>query len=69
MPTIYDALAPDGQLCPDYIASNVQNTTNGFTAALTLAGPACQAFGNDIVDLLLEVQYQTKGDASSLALT
>lgn len=38
----------------------MKNTTQGFTADLTIAGSNCQAFGNDIADLLLEVQYQTK---------
>lgn len=35
-------------------------TDSGFTADLTIGGPNCQAFGNDIADLVLEVQYQTK---------
>lgn len=59
-PTIYDSKAPDPQQCPGYKASNVAQTSNGFTADLTIAGSNCQAFGNDISDLVLEVQYQTK---------
>ncbi|KAF2168529.1 glycoside hydrolase family 31 protein [Zasmidium cellare ATCC 36951] len=59
-PTIYDAQAPDPQKCPGYTASNVHNSTDGFNAELTIAGSHCQAFGNDIDDLLLEVQYQTQ---------
>ncbi|KAK5125415.1 hypothetical protein LTR85_000524 [Meristemomyces frigidus] len=35
-------------------------SVSGFTADLTIAGPHCQAFGNDIDALTLEVQYQTK---------
>lgn len=33
---------------------------HGFAATLTIAGANCQAFGNDIADLTLEVSYQTK---------
>ena len=33
---------------------------HGFTVDLTIAGANCQAFGNDIADLTLEVSYQTK---------
>lgn len=59
-PTIYDESAPNPQDCPGYIASNVLKTDSGFTAALTIAGANCQAFGNDIADLVLEVQFQAK---------
>lgn len=55
-----DGSAPDPQACPGYKASNLVNTTQGFTADLTIAGDNCQAFGNDIADLALEVSYQTK---------
>ncbi|KAF2716784.1 glycoside hydrolase family 31 protein [Polychaeton citri CBS 116435] len=58
-PTILDPTAPDPQACPGYIASNVVQSGHGFTADLTIAGPHCQAFGNDIDDLTLEVSYQT----------
>lgn len=61
VPAIYDPTAPDPQVvCPGYKASNVVNTTQGFTADLVLAGAACSAYGNDIADLTLTVQYQTK---------
>ncbi|KAM0720338.1 hypothetical protein Q7P37_004474 [Cladosporium fusiforme] len=60
-PTILDASAPDSQTCPGYKASNVVNSTSGFTADLAIAGDACSAYGNDINDLTLEVTYQTKG--------
>lgn len=33
---------------------------HGFTADLTIAGNNCQAYGNDIADLTLEVSYQAK---------
>jgi alpha-glucosidase len=58
-PTIYDAAAPNPQDCPGYTASNVAKTSQGFTADLTISGPNCQAFGNDIAELILEVNYQT----------
>lgn len=59
-PTIYDDSAPDSQVCPGYKASNVAENDHGFTADLTIAGANCQAFGNDIADLILEVSYQAK---------
>ncbi|KAK5740018.1 hypothetical protein LTR17_004915 [Elasticomyces elasticus] len=45
--------------CPGYSASNVQQTSNSLTADLSLAGEACNAFGEDISDLKLLVEYQT----------
>jgi alpha-glucosidase len=59
-PTILDPTAPDPQACPGYKASNVVNGSQGFTADLTIAGANCQAYGNDIADLTLEVSYQAK---------
>lgn len=59
-PTIYDDSAPDSQACPGYKASNVAENDHGFTADLTIAGANCQAFGNDIAELTLEVSYQAK---------
>ena len=59
-PTIYDPTAPDPQKCPGYKASSVVDGNGGFSADLTIAGPNCQAFGNDIAALTLEVQYQAK---------
>nr|CDP23003.1 Putative Glycoside Hydrolase Family 31 [Podospora anserina S mat+] len=56
---IDDPLAANPQLvCPGYSASNVQNTKNGFTADLDLAGPACNVYGNDIEHLSLLVEFQ-----------
>lgn len=56
-----DPSAPNTQQeCPGYIASNVQHTTAGLTADLTLAGTACNVYGIDIVDLSLSVEYQSK---------
>lgn len=45
--------------CPGYTASDVQTTDTGVTATLTLAGEACNVYGDDIVDLILAVEYQT----------
>lgn len=59
-PTIHDKTAPNPQDCPGYKASSVASTSSGFTADLNIAGPNCQAFGNDITNLVLEVNYQAK---------
>ncbi|POS73712.1 glycosyl hydrolase family 31 [Diaporthe helianthi] len=45
--------------CPGYSASNVRATATGLTADLTLAGPACNVYGDDLQDLSLEVTYET----------
>ena len=45
--------------CPGYKASNVEETESGLTADLTLAGDACDVYGDDIADLKLVVEYQT----------
>ncbi|KAK7746389.1 hypothetical protein SLS53_002348 [Cytospora paraplurivora] len=50
-----DALAS----CPGYEVSNIMTTPTGLTADLTLAGPACNAYGDDLQDLTLEVTYET----------
>ncbi|KAI8232930.1 putative alpha/beta-glucosidase agdC [Colletotrichum sp. SAR 10_96] len=50
-----DALAK----CPGYQASNVQTSSNGLTAQLSLAGEPCDAYGTDLKDLTLTVEYQT----------
>lgn len=51
----------DGALdkCPGYKASNVKTTDAGLTAELSLAGTACNAYGDDLKDLVLEVTYET----------
>lgn len=46
--------------CPGYKASNVQQGDGKITADLSLAGDACNAYGDDITDLRLLVEYQTK---------
>lgn len=60
-PNIVDKTAPDSQkVCAGYKASNTKEIANGFTADLTLAGPACRSYGNDIEALSLKVEYQSK---------
>lgn len=44
--------------CPGYSAVNVQETSNGLTADLILAGPACNTYGTDLKNLTLQVEYQ-----------
>lgn len=43
--------------CPGYRASNVQQNDTGLTADLTLAGEACNVFGQDVENLRLSVNY------------
>lgn len=50
-----DALAS----CPGYQATNIQLTSTGLTADLTLAGTACGVYGDDLQDLTLAVTYET----------
>lgn len=50
-----DALAK----CPGYKASNVKTTGHGLSADLTLAGKACNAYGDDLKKLVLEVAYES----------
>ncbi|KAF2740600.1 hypothetical protein EJ04DRAFT_597543, partial [Polyplosphaeria fusca] len=58
-PNVLDPKAPDAQkLCPGYTASNIAKGDASITADLTLAGTGCNAYGNDIIDLVLEVNYQ-----------
>lgn len=51
--------AGNADSCPGYAASNVVKTDSSLTADLTLAGDACNAFGEDIKNLKLLVEYQT----------
>ena len=60
IPTINDPEAKDPQaLCPGYTASQVVNNELGFSASLTLAGPACNVYGNDIENLNFSVEWQS----------
>lgn len=59
LPNIKDPQATDPQrVCPGYKASNVQDTKDGFTADLYLAGPACNVYGTDVEHLVLSVGFQ-----------
>lgn len=54
--------------CPGYKASNVQQTSNGLTADLTLAGYPCNVYGKDVQDLTLLVEYQTGMDTAAASV-
>lgn len=45
--------------CPGYEAHNIKTTPTGLTADLTLAGTACNVYGDDLRELTLEVTYET----------
>ncbi|RMD42253.1 hypothetical protein DV735_g2873, partial [Chaetothyriales sp. CBS 134920] len=61
LPNIKDPNATVAQeVCPGYLASHVQTSSTGLTAQLTLAGPPCYAYGTDIQDLTLTVEFQTE---------
>ncbi|KAL8982158.1 MAG: hypothetical protein Q9205_003242 [Flavoplaca limonia] len=61
IPNINDPEAVDAQtFCPGYNASNVERTTSGLTATLTLAREACNVYGTDIETLNLTVEYQSE---------
>lgn len=47
-------------VCPGYKASNVHQSSKGFTATLELAGKPCNAYGIDVDSLDLSVEYQAK---------
>ncbi|KAK3619563.1 hypothetical protein LTR56_023943 [Elasticomyces elasticus] len=49
----------DLSACPGYTASSVQTSDTGLTASLSLAGTACNAYGTDLTDLTLTVEYET----------
>ncbi|KAK8063117.1 Glycoside hydrolase family 31 [Apiospora hydei] len=70
LPTSPDPLSA----CPGYTASDIQQSANGLTASLKLAGMACNAFGRDIEELKLTVNYDNENrlhvkieDAKSIA--
>ncbi|KAI9660751.1 MAG: hypothetical protein M1831_003443 [Alyxoria varia] len=59
-PNIEDPDAVDAQeACPGYTAYSVVKNPNGFSANLSLAGKPCNAYGIDVHDLHLTVQYQS----------
>ena len=59
-PLVHPRSNSDNLTCPGYKASNVQTSATGMTADLTLAGPACSVYGEDLKDLTLTVEYQTR---------
>ncbi|PGH18398.1 hypothetical protein AJ79_00466 [Helicocarpus griseus UAMH5409] len=61
LPNIKDPDRVNAQdLCPGYLASDVKETTHGFSARLSLAGEACNVYGTDVESLDLTVEYQSK---------
>lgn len=61
IPNTKDPLAIDAQIaCPGYLLSDLSSTINGLTARLTLAGEACNVYGNDVGNLDLLVEYQAQ---------
>jgi alpha-glucosidase len=62
IPNIYDPQAVNAQdVCPGYIASGLEESERGLSATLTLAGEPCNAYGIDVAELALKVEYQAKG--------
>lgn len=57
------AAANDSSACPGYEASNVKQSGATLSADLTLAGSPCNAYGTDLTDLKLLVEYQTGMEA------
>ena len=53
------AQTADLDSCPGYNAQNVQTNGASITADLSLAGTACNVYGNDTQSLKLEVTYET----------
>jgi alpha-glucosidase len=45
--------------CPGYTITNIDQTDASLTADLSLAGDACNIYGQDIDNLKLLVEYQT----------
>lgn len=45
--------------CPGYKASHIKTTPSSLTADLTLAGKACNVYGDDLDSLTLSVVYET----------
>jgi alpha-glucosidase len=55
--TVVDATVLDA--CPGYTASHVTSKGASLSADLTLAGTACNVFGEDVKTLKLQVDYET----------
>ncbi|RAO65251.1 uncharacterized protein BHQ10_001263 [Talaromyces amestolkiae] len=51
----------DAASCPGYKASNVKTSAGSIVSAdLTLAGAACNVYGTDLDNLVLQVEYETE---------
>ena len=53
--------AVDLESCPGYVVGNVREGSGGLSAELRMEGTPCDAFGRDLRDLRVEVEYQTGG--------
>jgi alpha-glucosidase len=52
-------LSADVSQCPGYELTDLRETQTGLTARLALSGTACNAFGQDVEDLTIQVTYET----------
>jgi hypothetical protein len=68
-PGEYKSDEREERLMSGYTVNKVKETEHGMTAELKLAGSAVDAFGKDIHDLVLEVEYQTEHRESFGAYT
>lgn len=60
LPNIFDPQAVNAQsVCPGYKANNIKHTSLGISATLTLAGNACNVYGDDVDSLQFSVEYQS----------
>ncbi|KAF7966062.1 hypothetical protein HWV62_40232 [Athelia sp. TMB] len=50
----------DASSCPGYTVNSLAETYSGLTAQLSLSGSACNAFGRDVVNLTVQVTYETE---------
>ncbi|KAJ8689619.1 hypothetical protein PTI98_012506 [Pleurotus ostreatus] len=46
--------------CPGYNLHQLKESDFGFTAQLSLADPACNAFGRDVVNLTIQVTHESR---------
>ncbi|KZV75263.1 glycoside hydrolase family 31 protein [Peniophora sp. CONT] len=54
-----DDFSKDVSNCPGYSLDTVQESDTGLVASLSLAGSSCNAFGTDIQNLTVSVEYET----------
>lgn len=65
-PSAVALATPNNITCPGYQATNVKTQQgNVVSADLTLAGPACNLYGTDLDNLVLQVEYETSRQPSS----